>query len=390
MNKSKNALIITFHDWKSNRLAGFHHLAKSLLISGYDVGFCSHKRPVIHSIFNRSDILNLKNWKRLFLGVEYIEYNHSLLNFTGLDITLPNKVSRLFGRFNLNIILQEISDFFLTLRCKKLFPNPNLIIIESGSSVFSYKWLKQIYKNKTFIYRPSDPCIGGQIDRILLHREKQLYSEANMVLLVNDESRELYRKFGFVAEESRLKILPNAIDLSSFSKDYNCPSALKNQPSITYIGGHPPDLNLICKIAAAQPHLKVLVVCPERLSKSDFRLISNYSNINYIEGLTPNEVPRYLLHSTIIMIPYKASFKSKPLGMHGKIMQAAVCKKPIVCKNIEADLSKFGLFVARDDTHFLSYVDYLLKNKIKVIDYDINIQSWDNFCKAFANILNLK
>ena len=56
MKNNKNVLLITFHDWKSNRLAGFHFIAKSFLIKGYDVGFYLIK-DLLHAIFNVNKIL---------------------------------------------------------------------------------------------------------------------------------------------------------------------------------------------------------------------------------------------------------------------------------------------------------------------------------------------
>ena len=43
MKNKKSVLLVTFHDWKSNRLAGFHYIAKSFLIKGYDVVFAPTK-----------------------------------------------------------------------------------------------------------------------------------------------------------------------------------------------------------------------------------------------------------------------------------------------------------------------------------------------------------
>ena len=162
MKNNKNVLLITFHDWKSNRLAGFSFHSEIFFIKGYDVGFCSHKRPILHAIFNVNKIHNIKNWAKLFFTKSYQVENGNLLNFTGLDFTVPKKISRLIGG-SFNQLLQTIADLSLAVRCKKFFPNPAFIVIESGSSVFSYKWLKRKYKRTPFIYRPSDPCIGGAL-----------------------------------------------------------------------------------------------------------------------------------------------------------------------------------------------------------------------------------
>ena len=388
MRNKKNVLLITFHDWKSNRLAGFHFIAKSFLIKGYDVGFCSHKRPILHAIFNVNKIHNIKNWAKLFFSKVYQVKNGNLRNFTGLDFTTPKKISVLLGD-NLNNFLQTLSDLSLAVRCKIFFPNPSFIIIESGSSVFSYRWLRKIYKGVPFIYRPSDPCVGAAHNKRLIEREKELFLNADLVLLVNEESQKLYDEWSFYNKKENVKILPNAIDLSLFQSEHPCPKELINKTSICYVGGHPPDLNLIYELADKVPKLNIVVICPERLLKSEALKILDYKNISYIEGVCPDEVPKFIYNSTIIMIPYKDAWKKKPLGMHGKIMQAMACKKPLVCKNLDPDLSVYGIHIAKDNNDFISIVQRILKDKIFEVDYKFKLYDWDEFCEKLAKILKL-
>lgn len=386
MIRKKNVLLVTFHDWESNRLAGFHFIAKSFLLKGYNVGFCSHKRPLLHAVFNINKIHNIKNWIKLFFGKRYLVEDNEVLNFTGLDLTIPNKISAFL---NLNSFLQVISDKLLVLRCKKLFPDPQFIIIESGSSILSYKWFKKKYKDAAFIYRPSDPCIGGRFNNMILEREKALYFESDIVLLVNKESLELYNKFSFENKNGNVIILPNAIDLKIFHAKYDCPQELKKEPSICYVGGHPPDFRLIFKLALAEPELNILIICPERLTANHALQLLEHDNISYIEGVSPRNVPKFLSNASIIMIPYQDEWKKKPLGMHGKIMQAMACKKPIVCKNVSKDLTNFGIRVCHNDDEFISSVQKIIAEKDFNVDYNYRPNDWDNFCLKVQKILDL-
>ena len=157
----------------------------------------------------------------------------------------------------------------------------------------------KIYKGVPFIYRPSDPCVGGAYNKRLIEREKELFLNADLILLVNEESQKLYNEWSFYNKKENVKILPNAINLSLFQSEHPCPKELINKTSICYVGGHPPDLNLICELADKVPKLNVVVICPERLLKSEALKILDYKNISYIEGVCPEEVPKFLYHSTI-------------------------------------------------------------------------------------------
>ena len=167
------------------------------------------------------------------------------------------------------------------------------------------------------------------------------------------------------------------------------PKVLKDKRSICYVGGHPPDLELIYKLAQKIPSLNIVVICPERLLKNDVRKVLNYSNISYIEGVPPEEVPKYLCNSTIIMIPYKEAWKKKPLGMHGKIMQAMACKKPLVCKNLDPKLSKYGIHIANDNNDFISTVQAILDDQLYEVEYEFEFRDWDEFCEELSKILEL-
>ena len=389
MGKKQNALLITFHNWESQRLAGFHFIAKSFLNNGYDVGFCSYKRPLISAVFNRSNIHNIKSWFRLFKGKKYKEAGNSLFNFCGLDLTLPNRLSKILFKWEFNKYIQNFSDYLIVKKCLKLYPNPKFIVIESGTAIYSYKFVRKFYPQATIIYRPSDPCVGGKNGDQFLDLEKLIFAGADKVLLVNKESENLYKKYSFDISRPNLEILPNAIDVESFKKNYKIPDILKKAPTITYLGGHPPNLELIFKTADKIKSANFLIICPERINKPELNKISKISNLDYIEGVLPTEVPKYIKNSTIIMIPYKEEYKNKPLGMHGKIIQAIACKKPIVCKNIDESLKKFGVLIAQTDEDFISILRDLINKKVVYVEYEYKLRDWADFCEDFSNHLKL-
>lgn len=388
--KNNKVVIVSFHDWKSKRRAGFHHIGKAFLERGYKVYFVSHSRPLYAALFKKNSVHNFKNWWALMRGKVFNDKKGYLLNITGLNLSLPGPLRRMVGGELLNYIMQHISDCFLARKCFRICDDPQYVVIESGSSVFAYRWLKHVYTKAIFIYRPSDPCIGGSINKFLYYREKELVESADFIFLVNEEAERLYQKEGFDLSSAKTYILSNGIDVAAFDNPSDCPPILLKKPCITYVGGHPPDFNLIIKLARYFDNVNFIIICPEKLSSKDAAAVKTMENLYYIEGVFPETVPSYLNHSNVIIIPYKKAWAKKPLGMHGKILQAMACKKPIVCKNVDISLRDNGIYVAEDDEAFIGYVSQVIESEIKEVNYNYDFFDWKDFRKQFLKQLSIE
>lgn len=385
MNEAKTALVISFHDWKTHRMAGFHQIGRALLENGFNVGFAAHSRPLYAALLKRQGVNRPRNWLALMRGIRYPHKDTQLLNFTALDLQLPGPLRK--GRLRrLNQWLAALANRALARKCRRLFPKPDCIIIESGTSVSAFAALKKAYPCVPIIYRPSDPVIGGlNPPAELIAAEKQLVAQADLVLLVNEEGKKLYLANGYQLDEKRTRMLPNGIDVESFGRSYPCPVALEKQPSACYVGGHPPNWAALLAVTQASPQLNLVVVCPEPMPTAMQAKFAN-CNLTYIEGVPPEEVPAYLTNTSVILVPYAEGWAERPLGMHGKIMQAMCAGKPIVALNVDASLGEYGIIVSKDADSFGKDVKAALHgNPAPAYAFDFHARDWSHFRKRFIS-----
>ena len=382
-------LVVSFHDWKSKRLAGFHKIGEALLESGYDVYFASHYRPVAVALFNKDEINCFRNWRALMKGLVTTIGIARLVNFTALNLALPGPLRR--GPLTrVNEWVLDWSNQLLAKKCRRLCSSPKCIVIESGGSITAYPALKKVYPDVRFIYRPSDPSIGSlNAPEALLETERRLVREADAVCLVNEEGRRLYQENGYELDASKTYLLPNGIDMAAFRAKYEVPEDLAVAESVCYVGGHPPDWRPIFALADKRPDLRIVIVCPEALSPAIAKDVAARSELIYIEGLSPEQVPAYVTNTTVIIIPYPDGWGARPLGMHGKVMQAMYAKKPIVATNLDPSLRSEGIYIESTPESFAERVISFLAGSVPEYKFDFSDKDWSTFKRRFIEYTGL-
>ena len=91
----KKITFLTGHNWKSNRLGGFHKFAEEALKNSIEVIFFSFPRPY-YSYFQHQELYNKKTIKSLQKGLSYTEYDSKLTNVTLSTFKLPNFFNKFF------------------------------------------------------------------------------------------------------------------------------------------------------------------------------------------------------------------------------------------------------------------------------------------------------
>ena len=89
----KKIVFVTGHNWKSNRLGGFHKFAEAACEKGIEVVFFSFPRPY-YSYFMHQELYNKKTIKALQKGIVYEVGKSHLTNVTLSTMKLPNSASR--------------------------------------------------------------------------------------------------------------------------------------------------------------------------------------------------------------------------------------------------------------------------------------------------------
>ena len=388
-DSQQTVIVVSFHDWQSKRAAGFHRIGEALLESGYNVYFVSHYRPFFLALFNKDEVNSLKNWRALMGGIITNKKGQRLINFTALNLALPGPLRRGFLK-RVNVWLQELANHLLAKKCYQLCPSPECIVIESGSSITAYPMLKQAYPEVRFVYRPSDPSIGGlNPSKALLAIERKLVLEADTVCLVNHEGRQMYLDNGYKLSSEKTYILPNGIDIKSFGSKYEAPKELSVAQSVCYVGGHPPDWRPILTLADKRPGLRIVIVCPERLGADVAAEIELRPELIYIEGVLPEQVSAYVTNASVIIIPYPDGWATRPLGMHGKLMQAMYANKHIVATNLDPALRAEGIYIEATSESFSERVIDLLSSPTPKYQFDFSERDWSTFKRNFIDYAGL-
>jgi glycosyltransferase involved in cell wall biosynthesis len=344
------ALVFTYHFWKSRQQGGFHHFADSLCEAGFDVDFLTTGIPWF-SLLRRSE-RSVLPIRKLVFGKTFDVHQATLTNIVPLSVTPPLS-SRLPKRLVAAVRRRYLPSIEATLRRGPY----QLCLVESCAGVLFGKLVKQRYPSAQLIYRPSDPLPHATSEGYLQRAERELISVADRVLLVCEESRQLYHDAYPELRETlgsdRVSILPNGVNVSAYQKRYASPYPSRDRPVVAYIGAIEVDWPLIIAAADYLPHVDFYVVYPKPLPRAHADSVSQRKNLFHIPGVPPEKVPSYVTHCDVYMIPYRKSTLMRGMSpLTGKVLQAMAAGKPIVAQNIPPRSREFGVFVSSDAGQF--------------------------------------
>ena len=153
----KKITFLTGHNWKSNRLGGFHKFAEEAVNQGIDVVFFSFPRPY-YSYFQHQELYNKKTIKQLQKGIVYNYEKATLKNVTFSTFKLPNFFNKFLSDSAMNAFERFSIKSFKKFALEN-FSNTDVFVFESCDGMIFLKKLKKLFPNAKFVYRPSDPLM---------------------------------------------------------------------------------------------------------------------------------------------------------------------------------------------------------------------------------------
>jgi hypothetical protein len=357
MNKKK-IVFISYHNWETKRQGGFHKLAEGALERGLNAVFFSFSRPY-YSIFKKNERLNSSVFFNLIRGQSFNIDGSEIVNVTFPTLDLPIIIDRflpkLFSVFLRTNSFQSFKNFK-----EKYLSNTDYFVIESNESVLLFDKLKKHFPNSLFIYRPSDPIVT-QTNNYLVDFERKIIENSDWNFIVNDQGAAIYKK-NFVLGNN-YSILPNGVDTELYTKSYPIPNILRKRSNILYVGARDIEWELILFASKKLTDRNFIVITP---SLPPIKILKQYKcqeNIEFINGILPNEVPQYVTNCDIIMVPNpRERYKKMPWGITAKYYQAMVANKPIVAFHDTSELMNYGIKCT------YSYYDFV--EEIKNIDFN--------------------
>lgn len=383
----KKITFITTHNWDTKRQGGFHKFAEATATAGIETVFFSFPRPY-YGLFMKREQLNPQIIKLLKRGHTYDYNGHKLLNVTFPTFRLPDSAGKILPQKFMNFLLTHSFSTFKHF-CKKYLSGTDCFVFESCEGVAFIDKLKKLFPEAKMIYRPSDPMVYASIPERVKKLEQNILYKADLSLLVNKEGLEAYQKsipdFDSIVN---FQILSNGIDIDSYLKEYSVPELLQKQNTILYVGAWEVEWPLLFKAATETPEFTYIVICPNYPDKEILEKTKQYSNLFYIPGIKPAEVPAWITNCSVVMVPYVTDFyKDRPLGITAKYYQAMAANKPIVAYCDTPKLTEAGAVVTYTYEDFINAVKQAVKTGSQKYNFNLDDRRWENITKTFIQTL---
>lgn len=386
-SSAPTALLFSYHNWNGFRVAGMHKLAEALCERGFRVGFVNEGRSLHNLLVRPDDRYRMGSFLRGLAGVRYPVALGEVDHFSALDFQLPRRWMPHDHPWTIR--LRAGAHARLIRRCRKRFPAPRLIVLESTGAVHLLERLRQAYPGVPVWYRPSDPFPTWNLPEgprmALIEAERRVTREAELTLLPDEMYEGMYRSLGyeFRATPGNPCVLVNGIELQAFRERHPVPAVLRGPgPHACYVGGHRPDYDCLIRCARELPRMHFVVVCPEGPRRKQRREIRSLGNLTHIPGILPEQVPGYITNADVVLVAYARRIPN----LHGKILQAMAAGKPVVAFGVSPELARTGIGVADSPEAFVGMVAQALDRPVVKYDCGVERRDWSVFKADFLTL----
>ncbi len=378
---------VTYHNWETKRIGGFHKFAEGCTKAGHEVVFFSFERPY-YIYFKKDERLNKKVLCELSKGKRYEvsdgKSSGSILNCTWPTLRIPMPIAKIFPESVVESSAEKSLMPFKKFQ-QSFLEGTDVFVLESvGVPIFDL--LKEHNPTAKFVYRPSDPIMVDGVSEREKEQEAYVLKKCDLTLLVNQAGLDLYRsKMSDFDENVRYKILSNGVDTDKFKEQYPVPAQFEKGNIALYVGALAPEWKLTLKIAEACPDINFVIVCPVECPQE----IKEHSpsNLFFIPGIYPSEVPAWITNCDVFIVPYPTGmYKIRPWGITAKYYQAMTAKKPIVVYDDTDELKQYGISVNHDYESFINNIKKAFENKHDV-QYELGDKDWSSINNVFINEL---
>lgn len=385
----KKIVFITTHNWDTKRQGGFHKFAEAAARQGIETIFFSFPRPY-YGIFMKREQLNKNVIKVLTKGKVYQIENsdNKILNITFPTLRLPDSFGKCIPACVMTFLAQTSLKSFRQFS-KKFLAGTDCFVFESCEGIFLLDKIKKYFPDAKIIYRPSDPLVFDSVPQRLKEAEKRILKTADLSLIINNEGLAAYRaEINDFDHNVKYAMLSNGVDIESYRQKYPVPELLKKQNTILYVGAWEVEWSLLFEAATACPAFNFIVVCPNYPDTAISVKIKKYTNLFYIPGIKPVDVPAWITNCDVVMVPYVTNFyKDRPLGITAKYYQAMAAEKPIVAYCDTPKLKEVGISVCYTYEDFIFSIKNSLENKTIKYSFNLKDRDWNTICKQFLDLI---
>lgn len=377
---------ITYHNWDTKRHGGFHALAEYACKCGHEVVFFSFSRPY-YSFFLKDERINKKSLLTLSKGKYYKVGENSIYNVTWPTLSLYGRLRRLVPKA-VNMWLDTHSLYRFGKFADKHLGSVDVFVIESNESVLLFDKIRRKYPKAKITYRPSDPIVD--YNSALADNEIYLVRNADMNFIVTQEGVELYRKYIPNFDQScKYQILHNGISLDEYQKHYNKPKLMFGNKVVLYLGVEPIEWKLVIDAAKQIQNAEFFIVTPNPVPNDFIHAVKKQSNLHYISGVYPREVPAWITNCDVVITPLITNFHKKRKSIHisAKNLKPIAAGKPIVTYCNNPCLSQYGIINTYTFSDFINALAESIDNPKVHYCIDIDNYDWSKIGEQFIRTL---
>lgn len=316
---------------------------------------------LITFLLRRTGQYTAERWRRLFSrGMIFREGKVVVL--TPICLVPFDRLERLQG---LNVRLANLSRRWLLGRFLKRHELSNPVLWINHPHYTS--GFVGTFGERLFIYDLCDDYLefhdeASPFRRRLENEDRRLTEEADLMFV---SSEGLYRKKEAVAKLAHR--LPNAVDFDHFQEICSRASEPGDligipRPRLCYLGKitHRTDLSMVLHAARKRPQWQFVLVGPVSPGTEGAHELAGLANVVFLGEKPYDEVPAYLKHVDVCIMPHKISRLSEsmdPLKLYGYLASG----KPIVSSRV-AGIEPFMEVVRVADTadDFVSQIEAAL------------------------------
>jgi glycosyltransferase involved in cell wall biosynthesis len=317
-------LMATFFDWKAPVTLGSHHIARGFVRAGWDVGFVSSGLSPVQILRDGEDFRRrLRGHRRD--GVE--DLDGRLWAYTPCALLTPHNVP-LLRRRALHEHWQRLTVPSVTKVVRdRGFADVDLLYVDAPVQAF---WLAEV-RHRASVARIADRYSGfaGVADE-LLRLETKLIQGVDLTVYSATTLEEHVRASG--ARQARH--LPNGVEFDQFVDPRSGPPEdLRSipRPIAIFVGslGYWFDVSGMNAVTAALPEVSFVLIGPDQDVHDSLLARPNVHRL----GPRPHaELPRYLAHADVGLIPYDAlGHPERVSGVHPlKLYEYLAAGLPVV------------------------------------------------------------
>lgn len=306
------------------------------------------------------------------------------LSLNGLDVCYCNKSqskTELYSQINPHLTIIHNHRYFLTHQIPEFKKKGKKIILwVSWSKLHSF----------LDAYRP-DFIIYDYLDDFAAWKPylRPMIEKADIIVTTSTLLREQINK---EYPHKPHYFIPNGCDLPHFKTDVKMkkPQELISHkgPVITYSGAWAKwvDHELVYLIADTFKEAQVMIIGPEFGTTVN----KNISNLKYLGYKSYNELPAYLQHSTVCLIPFlldDITVATNPIKMYEYLASGA----PVVSTDIPEVRNVPSVFIGQSHESFIEKIRLILDNKLSFNKDEVyrwlTAHSWDKRCTDIITLL---